>query len=793
MKKLKYIACLFLLLVTGMLYGQTTREIYSIQTGSSESNNYYCVRNSSGQVKVYFKWKGTRANPDNKFIAELSDANGNFGSPIKLGEITERGNQVSVFEILFNLPAGTDGLAYKIRIRSTSPEVIGVSAPFEAHHLGDATPTQLNNFNNVELCPGAGGRTISVTGGSTAAVYKWYKDGQLIPGATGSSYTVTTPGVYAVDPDFGRCSTSLRSNQVTATLAGSSGSMVLKIKGASPREICAGVPTTLETEVENGGSNTFTYQWYKGEVAITGASTATYNVTEAGDYKVTATAAGACPLTSNVIKVTERNTAGLLTISGGETQVKCPAQTITLTSALSNPSLTGIYKWYKNNTEISGASTNTYTVSDTGSYYVTLTETDGCVIKSNTVTVTDRSGVNPGDIKWLGHENNDVVFSFPYRRPVIELDIPSTETLTVKWFKEDDPSNILQENTTRSFQVPSEGTFVAEVYDACGTKVSTSVLKLQVKEPSRYIPTIGFKQGNAPCGASQAILELSKLEAVIVVGSEQKKTLVPNADYDQYTFQWKKDGVAVGSGKELSVTTTNTVSVYHLMVSGAFNSNEIKLMNVDVPTAISITTSTGATELESDRALELIPTLSGNFQQELFTYKWYHRKDNTQPWEEKKDVTGETDKKYVIPATSQKDPAFRSLAGEYQFVAKLKEGNVSIGGQSIDLTPYAAACGGTEGVINIRYVLNYDGVEVPNILLLRGEDLNRKWILPSQWAGAKVTIYKQTGEIVYQANQYNNDFPNFESIPSREGAAIYFFYELEKDGKTQRGTITIFH
>ena len=52
MKKLKYIACLFLLLVTGMLYGQTTREIYSIQTGSSESNNYYCVRNSSGILQV---------------------------------------------------------------------------------------------------------------------------------------------------------------------------------------------------------------------------------------------------------------------------------------------------------------------------------------------------------------------------------------------------------------------------------------------------------------------------------------------------------------------------------------------------------------------------------------------------------------------------------------------------------------------------------------------------------------------------------------------------------------------
>ena len=82
MEKMRYITCLFLLLVTGALHGQTTREIYSIQTGSSESNNYYCVSNSSGQVKVYFKWKGTRAEPDNKFIAELSDANGNFGSPI---------------------------------------------------------------------------------------------------------------------------------------------------------------------------------------------------------------------------------------------------------------------------------------------------------------------------------------------------------------------------------------------------------------------------------------------------------------------------------------------------------------------------------------------------------------------------------------------------------------------------------------------------------------------------------------------------------------------------------------
>ncbi|RKW02504.1 MAG: hypothetical protein D8H93_35960, partial [Capnocytophaga sp.] len=555
---------------------------------------YYCVRNSSGKVNVKFKWKGTRANVDNKFIAELSDPNGDFSSPVKLGEITERGNQSDIFEIPFFLPASTDGKQYKIRIRSTSPEVIGESDPFEAHHLGDATPLQLNNFQGVEICPDSEGRTISVTGGTTASLYKWYKDGNLIEGATGSSYTVTQIGTYSVEPDFGRCAGSMRSNEIQVTLPGSANSMGIKIKGNATRDICTGQTITLESEITNEQPGfTFTYQWYKDNTPIAGATSATYQATAAGSYKVRSVPGSNCPMTSAEVKLNTRATTDLLTIEGGETQVKCTGQTITLISKLKDTSLTGTYKWYKNGTEITGASANTYGATDIGSYYVTLTEAGGCVIKSNVVNVTNRSGVDAGNIKWLGHTNGEVVFAFPYRRPIIELDIPSTEVLTVRWFKESDPGNILQENTTRSFQVPSEGTFVAEVYDACHTKVSTGVLKLQIKEPSRYIPTIGFKQGTSPCGSGQAILELSSLEAVIVNGSEQKKTLVPSTDYDKYTLQWKKDGAAVGTGKELATTRSGSLSVYRLMVNGAFNSNEVKLVDIKLPTAVRITTNTG--------------------------------------------------------------------------------------------------------------------------------------------------------------------------------------------------------
>ena len=456
MKKMRYLLCMMLVLLIQTLYGQTQREIYSIITGSGGANNYYCVRNSSGKVNVKFKWKGTRANVDNKFIAELSDPNGDFSSPVKLGELPGRGNQSDIFEIPFFLPTTTDGKQYKIRIRSTSPEVIGVSDPFEAHHLGDATPLQLNNFQGIEICPDSEGRTISVTGGTTASLYKWYKDGNLIEGATGSSYTVTQTGTYSVEPDFGRCAGSMRSNEIQATLPGSANSMGIKIKGDATRDICTGQTITLETEITNEQPGfTFTYQWYKDNTPIAGATSATYRATEAGTYKVRSVPGSNCPMTSTEVKLNTRATTGLLTIEGGETQVKCTGQTLTFTTQLQG-GITGTYKWYKDGAEIAGASANTYEATDVGSYYVTLTEAGGCVIKSNVVNVTNRSGVDPGNIKWLGHTNGEVVFAFPYRRPIIELDIPSTEVLTVKWFKEDDPTNILQENTTRSFQVPNK-------------------------------------------------------------------------------------------------------------------------------------------------------------------------------------------------------------------------------------------------------------------------------------------------------------------------------------------------
>ena len=85
----------------------------------------------------------------------------------------------------------------------------------------------------------------------------------------------------------------------------------------------------------------------KGNDPIAGATAATYPANAEGTYKVKAYPSGGCVMTSSETKLNPRSTTGLLTIGGGETQVKCTGHTVTLTSQLQNSSLTGTYNGIK--------------------------------------------------------------------------------------------------------------------------------------------------------------------------------------------------------------------------------------------------------------------------------------------------------------------------------------------------------------------------------------------------------------------------------------------------------------
>ncbi len=93
----------------------------------------------------------------NKFIAQLSDASGGWGSPINIGSITSTVS--NGYPIPSIIPANTSvGSGYKIRVVSTTPVIISNSVSFIINPLPLA-----NAGSSSAICIGS-----SITLGTTA-------------------------------------------------------------------------------------------------------------------------------------------------------------------------------------------------------------------------------------------------------------------------------------------------------------------------------------------------------------------------------------------------------------------------------------------------------------------------------------------------------------------------------------------------------------------------------------------------------------------------------------------------
>lgn len=138
-----------------------------------------------------------------------------------------------------------------------------------------------------------------------------------------------------------------------------------------PVQICQGqtiglIAPTLST----------TYQWYRNDTLIVGATNDTLFVTQSGNYTVNFTSTTGC-LSGNCCPIII-NVNALPAINAGSNVAACSGTSTTLTATG-----TGTFMW---NT---GATTSTITVSPTSTtnYIVTLTSSLGCVNR-DTVTVT---------------------------------------------------------------------------------------------------------------------------------------------------------------------------------------------------------------------------------------------------------------------------------------------------------------------------------------------------------------------------------------------------------------------
>lgn len=148
--------------------------------------------------------------------------------------------------------------------------------------------------------------------GATPLLYQWKKDNADIPGATSAAYTIsagasTDNGSYTVT-----VSNSVTTGGVTsaANVLTVADPVVIASVGRTPADATVATGTAVTFSVTTTGTGPFTYQWKKGDTAITGATGETHTITspvpaDTGSYSVvvknvvstTGVTSGAVPLT----------------------------------------------------------------------------------------------------------------------------------------------------------------------------------------------------------------------------------------------------------------------------------------------------------------------------------------------------------------------------------------------------------------------------------------------------------------------------------------------------------------
>ena len=210
----------------------------------------------------------------------------------------------------------------------------------------------------------AGGPTTFCAGGSVVLTSSSATGNLWSTGATTQSITVTTSGTYIVSVTSGGC-----------TSATSAGTTVTVTPLPAAPTISAGGPTTFCA----GGSVVLTSSSATGNLWSTGATTQSITVTTSGTYTVTRTSGGCTSLPSAGTTVTVNPLPATPTISAGGPTTFCAGGSVVLTSS----SATG-------NLWSTGATTQSITVSTSGTYTVTVTS-GGCTSAPSagtTVTVT---------------------------------------------------------------------------------------------------------------------------------------------------------------------------------------------------------------------------------------------------------------------------------------------------------------------------------------------------------------------------------------------------------------------
>lgn len=261
----------------------------------------------------------------------------------------------------------------------------------------DAYTVTMDNELNMVLLP-LQTQILTVSTTANNPTYKWFRNGVELSGETSSTLSVGQAGLYyaEVTQTGGTCAISSKNSETTTIVSPASFELVIDYTGAYTS--CTSTSTTLgvqtinavaadgtKTDVTAALIDSFTYQWQKDGVAVSGASAKNISLAsslENGDYVLEGTIESFNE-TSNTLTA-QLLTSETISISSTATVYCSAGETVTLST--STDLSTASFQW-----EANGAAVNTtdsaLTVSQPGTYRLVL-DRDGCSLISNEITIT---------------------------------------------------------------------------------------------------------------------------------------------------------------------------------------------------------------------------------------------------------------------------------------------------------------------------------------------------------------------------------------------------------------------
>ncbi|MBL7922572.1 MAG: immunoglobulin domain-containing protein [Bacteroidia bacterium] len=226
----------------------------------------------------------------------------------------------------------------------------------------------------------AGGSTALCSGGSVTFstnsgpyTYQWLRNGQVIAGASASSYTATVAGDYQVILTAASgCSVTSVAKTVTVNAP-----PAVSISPAGAATFCQGSTLLISADSLPG----YSFQWRKNNVNIAGAVFSTYTVSQSGTYSVVVTSPCGVTSTASVVCTKINNPAA--SISAGGPTTFCAGQSVVLTA---NAFAGVTYQWRRNGIDLAGATAQSYTATLAGNYTV-RESANGCSKTSNAISV----------------------------------------------------------------------------------------------------------------------------------------------------------------------------------------------------------------------------------------------------------------------------------------------------------------------------------------------------------------------------------------------------------------------